>query len=150
MPSDTQSNTYKKLASIPTDKPILLFDGVCNLCNGFVQFVIQRDPEGKIRFASLQSDAGQTLLQAADMPTEELSTVVLYENGRFYTHSDVPLLVARKFGGAWPLLYGFVIIPKFIRDGIYNWIARNRYRWFGKRESCMIPTPDLKARFLDN
>lgn len=149
MATDTRSD-YSKLASIPTDKPILLFDGVCNLCNGFVQFVIQRDPAGTIRFASLQSEAGQTLLRAAQMPAEELSTVVLYENGRFYTHSDVPLLVVRKFGGAWPLLYGFVIIPKFIRDSIYNWIARNRYRWFGKRESCMIPTPNLKARFLDN
>ena len=150
MATDTQSDSNAKLTSVPTDKSILLFDGVCNLCNGFVQFVIKRDPQAIFRFAALQSEAGQTLLQKANMPTKELSTVVLYENGKFYTHSDVPLRVVRKFGGAWPLLYGFVIIPKFIRDGIYNWIARNRYRWFGKRESCMIPTPDLKARFLDN
>lgn len=137
-------------SQIPTDKPILLFDGVCNLCNGFVQFVIKRDPEGIFRFASLQSEIGQTLLAQAQMPTKEISTVVLYEGGKFYTHSDVGLRVFRKMGGAWSLLYGLMIIPKFIRDGIYNWIARNRYRWFGKRESCMIPTPELKSRFLDN
>ncbi len=148
MATNTQSTTDTDNLAIPADKPILLFDGVCNLCNGFVQFVIKRDPKGKFLFAALQSEVGQALLQQANMPTEELSTVVLYENRKFYTHSSVPLLVVRKFGGAWPLLYGLVIVPKFIRDRIYNWIARNRYRWFGKRESCMIPTPELKSRFL--
>ncbi len=133
---------------VPTDKPILLFDGVCNLCNGSVQFVIRLDPKGKFRFAALQSEVGQKLLKQANMSTDELSTVVLYENGKFYTHSDVPLRVVRQFGGAWVLLYALVIVPKFVRNIIYNWIARNRYRWFGKRESCMIPTPELKSRFL--
>lgn len=148
MQTNFKSTVTNQEATTPTDKPILLFDGVCNLCNGFVQFVINRDPKGKFRFAALQSEIGQTLLKKANMPTEELSTVVLYENDKFYTHSSVPLRVVKKFGGAWPLLYGLVIVPKFIRDGIYNWIARNRYRWFGKRESCMIPTPELKSRFL--
>ncbi|MFN7115215.1 MAG: thiol-disulfide oxidoreductase DCC family protein [Saprospiraceae bacterium] len=134
--------------NIPVDKPILLFDGVCNLCNGFVQFIIQRDPQAKFRFAALQSPVGQQLLQAARMPTQELSTVVLWENGRFYTHSDVPLRVVQYLGGLWQLLYVFKIIPKSLRDKLYNWIARNRYRWFGQKESCMIPTPELKARFL--
>lgn len=145
---ENSRSTIDMQMNIPTDKPILLFDGVCNLCNGFVQFVIKRDPQGRFRFAALQSEVGQTLLKKANMPTKELSTVVLYENDKFYTHSSVPLRVAKKFGSAWPLLYGLVIVPKFIRDGIYNWIARNRYRWFGKRESCMIPTPELKSRFL--
>lgn len=148
MQSDTAFHTEHSTLNIPQDKPILLFDGVCNLCNGFVQFVIRRDPQAKFRFAALQSEVGQQLLREANMPTDELSTVVLYENGRFYTHSSVPLRVVKKFGGAWPLLYGLVIVPKMIRDGVYNWIARNRYRWFGKQESCMIPTPELKARFL--
>ena len=79
-----------------------------------------------------------------------MDTVVLYENNRFYTHSDVGLRVARRLNGLWPLAYALVIIPKFIRDGIYNWVAKNRYRWFGKRESCMVPTPELRSRFLDS
>lgn len=148
MQTNFKSTVTNQETTTPTDKPVLLFDGVCNLCNGFVQFVIKRDPKGKFRFAALQSEIGQTLLKKANMPTEELSTVVLYEDDKFYTHSSVPLRVVKKFGGAWPLLYGLVIVPKFIRDGIYDWIARNRYRWFGKRESCMIPTPELKSRFL--
>ncbi len=148
MQSDTALNIEHSVLTIPRDKPILLFDGVCNLCNGFVQFVILRDPRAKFRFAALQSEVGQQLLREANMPVEELSTVVLYENDRFYTHSSVPLRVVKQFGGAWPLLSGLVIVPKFIRDGIYNWIARNRYRWFGKQESCMIPTPELKSRFI--
>jgi len=135
--------------SIPRDKPILLFDGVCNLCNGFVQWVIRRDPAGRFRFSSLQSAAGRTLLQEAGIPTDTLSTVVLYEDGGFYTHSDVPLRVWRRLGGAWSWLYSFRLLPKALRDAVYNWVARNRYRWFGRRQACMIPTPDLRDRFLD-
>jgi predicted DCC family thiol-disulfide oxidoreductase YuxK len=128
--------------------PILLFDGVCNLCNSFVQFVIRRDPEAVFRFAPLQSEVGQELAARAGFPVDELSTVILYHQGRFYTHSDVALEVVRRLPGGWSLLYGLAIIPKSIRDAIYNWVARNRYRWFGKRESCMMPTPDIKRRFL--
>ncbi|MCB0631988.1 MAG: thiol-disulfide oxidoreductase DCC family protein [Saprospiraceae bacterium] len=128
--------------------PILLFDGVCNLCNAFVQFVIRHDPEAVFRFTPLQSEIGQELSAKAGFPVNELSTVILYYRGRFYTHSDVALEVVRRLPGIWSMLYGFVIIPKFLRDAIYNWVARNRYRWFGKRESCMMPTPDVKRRFL--
>lgn len=148
MQTDVSSNFKNSILKIPTDKPILLFDGVCNLCSEFVQFVILRDPQAKFRFAALQSEVGQQLLQTAQMPTNEINTVVLYENDQFYTHSDVSLRVARHLGGWWTFFTIFKIIPQFLRDGIYNWIARNRYRWFGKQESCMIPTPDLKARFL--
>ena len=129
--------------------PILLFDGVCNLCNGFVQFVIKRDPEGIFRFTALQSKAGQELLTAHQQEKSNLSTVILIENGRVYTHSDVALRVATRLGGAWSFFSVFSIIPRSFRDRIYNWIAQNRYRWFGKKEQCMIPTPDIKARFLD-
>ncbi|MCB0608931.1 MAG: thiol-disulfide oxidoreductase DCC family protein [Lewinellaceae bacterium] len=132
------------------DHPILLFDGVCNLCNGFVQFVIKRDKKAVFRFAALQSDLGKELSATAGLPAHSMDTVVLYENNRFYTHSDVGLRVARRLNGLWPLAYALVIIPKFIRDGIYNWVAKNRYRWFGKRESCMVPTPELRSRFLDS
>lgn len=128
--------------------PILLFDGVCNLCNSFVQFVIQRDPEAIFRFTPLQSDIGRELSARAGLPLDELNTVVLYHNDRFYTHSDVALEVVRRLPGFWSVLYGLNVLPKSLRDSIYNWIARNRYRWFGKRESCMMPTPDLKRRFL--
>ncbi|MBK7871682.1 MAG: thiol-disulfide oxidoreductase DCC family protein [Saprospiraceae bacterium] len=148
MQTDASLNIDHPKLNIPRDKPILLFDGVCNLCNGFVQFVILRDPKAKFRFTALQSEVGQELLQEARMPTKDLSTVVLWENGKFYTHSDVPLRVAKGLGGWWSLLVIFRIIPKFVRDSIYNWIAKNRYRWFGKQESCMIPTPELKSRFL--
>ncbi len=131
------------------EHPILLFDGICNLCNGFVQFVISRDSRAVFRFAALQSEIGRELAEKAGLPSSSLSTVVLYENNRFYTHSDVGLRVARRLDGLWPAFYIFVVLPKFIRDAIYNWVARHRYRWFGKRESCMVPTPELRSRFLD-
>ena len=130
--------------------PVLLFDGVCNLCNGFVQFVIKRDSKARFRFAALQSNSAQALLEQAGYANrEDLDTVVLIENGKIYTHSDVALQVTGKLGGLWPLFSIFWVLPKFIRDAIYNWVARNRYRWFGKREACMIPTPELRERFID-
>ena len=133
---------------IPTGKSLLLFDGVCNLCNGFVQFTIPRDAENNFVFASLQSEVGQKVLERIKYDQEELSTVILLEEEQVYTHSSVALRMVRKFPGAWPLLYGLVIIPRPIRDAIYNWVAANRYRWFGKKDACWIPTPDLRERFI--
>ncbi|MBX2872449.1 MAG: thiol-disulfide oxidoreductase DCC family protein [Saprospiraceae bacterium] len=133
---------------IPRDKPILLFDGVCNLCDGLVQFIIKRDPEARFRFTALQSEAGQALLGEAGMDASALNTVVMFDDGQFYTHSDVPLQIAWQLGGFWRIFYIFKTIPKWIRDRIYDWIASNRYKWFGKKESCMIPTPELKQRFI--
>ncbi len=127
--------------------PILLFDGVCNLCDGFVQWVIRRDPDGIFRFASLQSELGQSLIQKHQLTTD-LSTVILVDGEKTYSHSDVALEIVRQLGGFWTLLYILKIVPSFIRNAVYNWIARNRYRWFGQKESCMIPTPELKGRFL--
>jgi len=129
--------------------PILLFDGVCNLCNAAVQFILKRDPKGVFRFASLQSPTGQALLNFAGLPTGEISTVVLFENGKPYLRSDAGLRIARRLGGLWPLLYGFILIPRVIRNYIYDWIARNRYRWYGKQESCLMPAPEWKGRFID-
>ena len=128
--------------------PVLLFDGVCNLCNSSVQTVIKADKKGFFMFASLQSDAARDLLRQSNLSESHLDSVVLYYNERFYTHSDAVLEAARLLGGGWSLLYIFRIVPRFIRDAVYNWIARNRYRWFGKKDQCMIPTPDLKSRFL--
>lgn len=128
--------------------PVLLFDGVCNLCNGSVQWVIRHDPEGRIRFASLQSEAGQQLLQKHHLPTNEMNTVVMVDADKAYTRSDVPLLIFKKLGGWWSILSFLRFIPRFIRNAIYDWIAKNRYRWFGKQEACWLPTPELKGRFL--
>lgn len=130
------------------DKPILLFDGVCNLCNGFVQFTIKMDPEGIFQFASLQSEVGQQLLAKYNLPTKELKSVVLIHENKAHTYSDAPLEAARLLGGFWQLFYVFKILPLGLRNAIYNWIAKNRYRWFGKQESCWLPTPDLKERFI--
>jgi predicted DCC family thiol-disulfide oxidoreductase YuxK len=133
---------------ITNQEPILLFDGVCNLCHNTVQFIIAHDKVGKFRFASLQSDIGQQLLRRHEVKTEALQSAVLLLNGQHYVYSDAALEVARHLDGAWSWLYIFKIIPSFIRNAIYHIVARNRYRWFGQKEQCWIPTPDLKARFL--
>ena len=129
--------------------PVILFDGVCNLCNGFIQFVIKNDRQGVFRFASLQSEAASSLLgDRASAYRDSLETVVLIEGDTIYTHSDVALQIARRIGGAWSLLLVAYILPKFCRDALYRFIARNRYRWFGKHDTCMVPSPDLASRFL--
>ena len=128
--------------------PILLFDGVCNLCDGFVQFVIKKDPKGIFRFAALQSEVGIKVLEQYQQEKADLSTVILVDKGKIYTHSDVALQVVRHLGGLWSIFYLFVVIPRPLRDHIYNWIAKNRYHWFGKKQECMIPTPDIQSRFL--
>lgn len=127
----------------------ILFDGVCNLCNGAVQFVIRRDKKKYFTFASLQSEEGQRLLKKFDLPSTDFNSFVLIENDKSFTRSAAALKVSKKLNGLWPGLYGFMIVPKFIRDGVYNWIAKNRYKWFGKKDACMIPTQELKARFLN-
>lgn len=127
---------------------IVLFDGVCTLCNGAVQFIIRRDPKGKFRFASLQSDAGQALLQQFHLPTEHFNSIVVIDNNRLYMRSSALLRITRRLRGLWPVLYAAALIPPFLRDPVYNWIARNRYRWFGREEACMLPTPELNERFM--
>jgi predicted DCC family thiol-disulfide oxidoreductase YuxK len=134
---------------IPEGRSVVLFDGVCNLCNGFVQFLIRRDKKRRFLYASLQSEAGRSLIEELGLEAGKMDTVILIDQGKAYTHSDVALRAAGKLGGLWPLFKVFYVFPKPLRDLVYNWIARNRYRWFGKRETCMIPTPELKSRFLD-
>jgi len=129
-------------------KPVILFDGVCNLCNGFVQTTISIDPQGKFQFAALQSEFGQEVMDKASLPVNELNTVILYDDGKIFTHSDVPLEICRRLGGVWSLFLVFKLIPRALRNRLYDWVASNRYRWFGKSESCMIPTPELRKRFL--
>ena len=130
------------------DKPVILFDGVCNLCTGSVQFILKRDKEKKFLFASLQSNYGQKLLQQLNLPTDTFNSFILYQDGKIFTRSTAALKMFQELKG-WKWVKIFWIVPKFIRNAVYNLIAKNRYNWFGKKEECMIPTPDLKARFLD-
>ncbi|MGB4843899.1 MAG: thiol-disulfide oxidoreductase DCC family protein [Ferruginibacter sp.] len=129
--------------------PIILFDGVCNFCNSAVNFTIRRNKKANIHFATLQSEAGRKLLKEYDLPVEDMQSFIFIDKGKAYNRSTAALKVCRHLRGLWPLCYGFIIVPKFIRDGIYNWIAKNRYKWFGVRQECMIPSPAIKARFLD-
>lgn len=127
---------------------IILFDGVCNFCNNSVNFIIEHDPEGYFKFAPLQSEIGERLLKENGINKIETDSVVLLEDGRAYTHSTAALRVARKLSGAWRYLYGFRFVPEFIRDFAYKLFAKNRYRMFGKQDACMLPTPEIRARFL--
>jgi predicted DCC family thiol-disulfide oxidoreductase YuxK len=129
--------------------PIVLFDGVCNLCNSAVQFIIKRDKKEQFRFASLQGKAGNDLLKKFDLPADLFNSFILVEGDKVYTRSTAALRVAKKLSGGWKLLYGLMIVPRFIRNAVYNVIAKNRYKWFGKRNECMIPTQEMKERFLD-
>jgi predicted DCC family thiol-disulfide oxidoreductase YuxK len=127
---------------------IILFDGVCNLCSRSVQFIIKRDPHGHFKFASLQGETGQTLIKQYGL-NYDLTSFILIENEKIYFKSSAALRVSSKLVGAWRLLAILRIIPPLIRDFLYTIVARNRYKWFGKQESCMLPQPEWRDRFLD-
>lgn len=129
---------------------VILFDGVCNLCNGFVQFVIARDPGARFQFASLQSAAAARLLDNRRTTTQLPDSIVLVEGDRITTESAAALRILGALGFPWSVAGVFVLVPRPVRDLVYRWVARNRYRWFGRRDVCMMPTADLQARFLDN
>jgi predicted DCC family thiol-disulfide oxidoreductase YuxK len=131
------------------NKKIILFDGVCNLCNSSVHFIIKKDKKKQFLFTSLQSDAARDILLQFQLKNSELDSILLIENGQVYQKSDAILKIVKHLNGIWKISYGFIILPKFIRDYVYIIIAKNRYRWFGKREVCMIPTKELEMRFLD-
>ena len=130
-------------------KSIILFDGVCNLCNNAVQFVIKHDYSDKFVFAALQSAIGQKLLQQYNLPQTGFDSFVLLQNGKVFLKSTAALQIAKQLSGPVKLLYGFIIVPSFIRNTVYTVVAKNRYKWFGKKDSCMIPTASLKAKFLN-
>ncbi|BFI99950.1 MULTISPECIES: thiol-disulfide oxidoreductase DCC family protein [Priestia] len=129
--------------------PIILFDGVCNLCNQWVQFVIKRDRRALFRFASLQSDTAGILLRKHNYEDPPLQSVILLMNGNLYTESTAILHIVRHLRGPIKLMACLQVVPAFIRNPFYRFIARNRYKWFGKQTSCMLPTPETKIRFLD-
>lgn len=129
--------------------PVILFDGVCNLCNASVQFIIKHDKKSVFRFASLQSEFGKRIIEKFDLANKNIDSVMLFENNTVQLKSTAALQIAKRLGGIYSALYVFIIIPKFMRDSIYDFVARNRYRWFGKQESCMIPKPELKKLFIE-
>jgi predicted DCC family thiol-disulfide oxidoreductase YuxK len=130
------------------EKPVVLFDGVCNFCNRWVNFAIRHDKKGRLRFATLQSDYARKLLESHHVAPENNSSVILLDNGNIYTRSGAVLRITRYLDGGWKIFYGLSIIPRFVRDPLYNWVARKRYAWFGKRDTCMIPTASQKERFI--
>lgn len=131
-----------------TDHPVILFDGVCNFCNAGINFIIKQDRKKVFRFAALQSEAGQKLLAQYSLPKKEYESFVLIDGGKVYQKSSAGLRVYGKLPWYWKWTQAFWLAPKFIRNAVYDFIARNRYKWFGKKEACMIPTQDVKSRFL--
>ena len=132
-------------------KKIILFDGICNLCNRSVQFIIKRDKKDEFRFATLQGDIGQRLVQERNIDTSKVDSIILIEPGiAYYTKSTAALKIGESFGGLWKIMSVLSLIPKQLRDIVYDFMARNRYSWYGKKDACMIPTPEIKAKFLDH
>ena len=131
-------------------KKIVLFDGVCNLCNRSIQFIIRHDKKDEFRFATLQGDLGKQLVKERHIDTDTVDSVILIEPGvAYYTKSTAALKIGTSFGGAWKLLTVLELIPSSLSDIVYDFVARNRYQWYGKKDACMIPTPELKAKFLE-
>jgi len=135
---------------MPSDGgPIVLFDGVCRFCNASINFILDRDRAGRVRFAALQSAAGQALLRRYGLPTDRFASLVLVEGGRCWGRSTAALRIARHLDGLWPLAALLLAVPPFLRDAAYDLLARNRYRWFGQLDACRVPTPEVRQRFLD-
>ena len=136
---------------IPDGKKVILFDGVCNLCNDFVIKVIQKDKENVFLFAALQSNSGKQIVDFLGIDTSKIDSIILFEPelGNYYIKSSAGLKIMNEFSGIWRLMQIFTLLPESFNNVFYDLMARNRYSWFGKKESCMIPTPELKAKFLD-
>ncbi|MDY0779280.1 thiol-disulfide oxidoreductase DCC family protein [Tenacibaculum sp. IB213877] len=138
------------MTDFPTNKKIILFDGVCNLCNHAVQKVIQFDKKNEFVFAALQSETGKKITDYLGIDTIKTDSIVLYvPNQAYYTKSSAALKIMNELGFIWKLTQVFWVFPALLRDIIYDYIAKNRYKWFGKKKQCMIPTPELTAKFLD-
>ncbi|MDO1500617.1 DCC1-like thiol-disulfide oxidoreductase family protein [Winogradskyella maritima] len=138
------------IEQVPKNKQLILFDGVCNLCNSSVTKVIKNDPNQHFLFAPLQSKVGQAIIAKYNINTEQTDSIILYSaDSGIKTKSSAALHVAKKMAFPYNMAIVFFIVPPFIRNWVYDYVAKHRYKWYGKKESCMIPTPELKARFLD-
>lgn len=140
----SQENTKERNASSP---PVLLYDGVCKLCNGSMNFIVRRDRKKRLKLAPLQSDFGRRVLTSHEMQSEPMDSILLLEGSRLTTKSTAMIRASKYLDGLWPLCMIFLIIPRFVRDFIYDLIARNRYRWFGKYDACLLPDPEREDRY---
>ncbi|AWH85866.1 thiol-disulfide oxidoreductase [Flavobacterium album] len=135
--------------NLPKDKKIILFDGVCNLCDATVQFIIKRDRKDIFRFVAIQSELGQQIINHIGIDTSKTDSIILYDPGHaYYYKAEAAIKIAKKLGGFFILMGMFLILPKWLSNRVYDYIAKNRYKWYGKKEACMIPTPEMKAKFL--
>jgi predicted DCC family thiol-disulfide oxidoreductase YuxK len=136
------------VSSQPYTEPVILFDGICNYCNGMVNFIIRQDKNAVFKFAALQSEAGQALLEKYNLPKHDFESIILIDNGKAFSNSTAGLRLYNKLPWYWKWTQVFWIIPRFLRDAAYNLVARNRYKLFGKKDACMIPGPSVRSRFL--
>jgi predicted DCC family thiol-disulfide oxidoreductase YuxK len=137
------------MENLPIDKKIILFDGVCNLCDATVQFIIKRDKKDVFRFVALQSDLGQQILNHIGIDTSKTDSIILYEPGKaYYCKAEAAITISKQLGGLFPLMGAFSILPRWLSNKVYDYVARNRYKWYGKKKECMLPTPEMKAKFL--
>lgn len=137
------------MENLPRDKKIILFDGVCNLCDATVQFIIKRDTKDQFRFVALQSELGQQIIKHIGIDTTKTDSIILYEPGKaYYYKAQAALKIASALGGIYAAIGALSIIPAALSNKIYDYVARNRYKWYGKKDNCMIPTPAMKAKFL--
>ena len=137
--------TLSELKELSKANPIIAFDGVCNLCNGFIQWLIKRDNKKQFRYTTLQSNVGEILIENIDVDGD---SVILVHKEKIYVLSDVGLKCMQILGGGWTVLYGLIIFPKSFRDFVYKWISKNRYKWFGKSDVCMVPDASIKSLFI--
>jgi len=137
------------MENLPKDKKIILFDGICNLCDATVQFIIKRDKKDMYRFVALQSELGQQIIKHIGIDTSKTDSIILYEPGHaYYYKAEAAIKIATQLGGFFPLMGTFSILPAWLSNKVYDYVAKNRYKWYGKKDECMIPTPEMKAKFL--
>lgn len=136
------------MSRIQDQYDIVLFDGVCNLCNAAVDLIIRNDKAGNFKVGALQDEKSRSILEEYTIDPEYLDSIILIRGDQVFYRSRAALEISKKLRGLWPLLYAFIVVPNFIRDPVYNWIADNRYSWFGKKDTCRLPTPEEKEKFL--
>lgn len=138
-----------ELVNLPKDKKIILFDGVCNLCDSTVQYLIKRDNKDVFRFVALQSPLGQEIIDHIGIDTSKTDSIILYEPNKAYHYkAEAAIKIAAALGGIYHIMQVFLVLPKSFNNAVYDYVAKNRYKWYGKKDECMIPTPEMKAKFL--